>query len=90
MRQQRLFRLVYRHRIGNVLTPLLSSPVAEHAALHSRVGLDAADEVARRAEQGFVEVLHRAQESLGHCWLHQGLQRVSDRIGGLRVITCII
>ena len=28
------------------------SPVVVEAALHSRVGLNAADEVARRAEQG--------------------------------------
>lgn len=50
-------------------------PVVVDAATHRRVGLDAADEVARRAQQGRVKVLHGTEESLRHSRLHQGLQR---------------
>jgi len=48
-------------------------PVVEDTALHSRVWLDAADEVARGAEQRRVEVLLGTQESLGDGRLQQGL-----------------
>lgn len=37
----------------------LASPVVVDAAFHTRVGLDAANEVARGAQQCHVEVLHR-------------------------------
>lgn len=61
-------------------------PVVVDTALHRRVRLDAPDEVAGRAEQGDIEVLHRRQESLGHRWLHKGLkkQKVASRVKGKR------
>lgn len=72
-------------------TALLASPVVVDAALHTRVGLDAADEVARGAQQCHVEVLHGRQESLRHGRLHQSLQQgsnVSNRFSGVRGRHC--